>query len=87
MPQRFLLTVLQGLNVGGGGGSTSEIRLRLRRASREADLMPFESVLGTMLHELTHNHVGCVGEREGWGKARGGLLLTCMPSQPHTYPH
>lgn len=47
----------QGLNVGGGGGGTAEIRLRLRRASSPGQLMPFQSVLNTMLHELTHNHI------------------------------
>ncbi|KAK9824520.1 hypothetical protein WJX72_011052 [[Myrmecia] bisecta] len=47
---------LLGLNVGGGGGSTQEIKLRLRRAG-DGDFYPYESVLGTMLHELTHNNI------------------------------
>ena len=48
---------LQGLNVGGGGGGTAEIRLRLRPAGREAEFLPYPSLLGTMLHELAHNMV------------------------------
>lgn len=42
---------LLGLNVGGG----REIRLRLRYASDESRFLDEESVVGTMLHELTHN--------------------------------
>ena len=42
--------VLQGLNYNRG----QEIRIRLRPADREAEFLPFESLLGTMLHELTH---------------------------------
>lgn len=49
---------VQGLNVGGGGGHTREVCLRLREAGREAEFLPYESILGTMLHELTHNIVG-----------------------------
>jgi hypothetical protein len=49
---------VQGLNVGGGGGGTLEIRVRLRAAGRVSDFLPYESVLGTMLHELAHNIVG-----------------------------
>ena len=49
---------LLGLNVGGGGGSTGEIRLRLRPAGRQDEFLPFDFVLGTMLHELCHNHIG-----------------------------
>jgi DNA-dependent metalloprotease WSS1 len=45
----------QGLNVGGGGGGTMEIKIRLRRAHRENDFYPWEHILGTMLHEITHN--------------------------------
>lgn len=42
---------LLGLNVGGGGGSTQEIRLRLRPAGRQDEFLPYDCVLGTMLHE------------------------------------
>lgn len=43
---------LLGLNVGGGGGNTSEIRIRLRYAHSPDSLIEFNNVLGTMLHEL-----------------------------------
>lgn len=49
---------LLGININGGGGRTAEIRLRLRHASggaASAHFLSYESVLGTMLHELTHN--------------------------------
>lgn len=46
---------LLGLNVGGGGGSTSEICIRLRPASSKSAFLPYESILGTMLHEMAHN--------------------------------
>ncbi|KAI8924325.1 WLM domain-containing protein [Entophlyctis helioformis] len=42
---------LLGLNVNRG----RTIRLRLRPASAESSFLGFEDVLGTMLHELTHN--------------------------------
>ncbi|KAF5829018.1 WLM domain-containing protein [Dunaliella salina] len=46
---------LLGLNVGGGGGRTKEIKIRLRRAYGKLSFLRYESVLGTMLHELVHN--------------------------------
>jgi hypothetical protein len=46
---------LLGINVGGGGGNTQEICLRLRPASSPTTFMDYESILYTMLHELTHN--------------------------------
>ena len=49
-PKGLLLIVHQGLNVGGGGGATREIKIRLRRAGDEASFLHYESVLGTMLH-------------------------------------
>lgn len=49
---------LLGMNVGGGGGGTREILLRLRRAGRPGSFLPYDSVLRTMLHELCHNHHG-----------------------------
>lgn len=42
---------LLGLNVGGGGGGTQEIRLRLRPAGCQDQFLPYECLLGTMLHE------------------------------------
>jgi hypothetical protein len=35
-----------------GGGV--EVKLRLRRAGRDYDFIPYEEVLDTMLHELCH---------------------------------
>lgn len=45
---------LLGLNVGAG----QEIRIRLRQQGRESEFIPYESLLGTMLHELAHNEHG-----------------------------
>ncbi|TVU12244.1 hypothetical protein EJB05_45877, partial [Eragrostis curvula] len=45
---------LLGLNVGAG----VEVKLRLRRAGRDYDFIPYEEVLDTMLHELCHNQRG-----------------------------
>ncbi|WVZ82202.1 hypothetical protein U9M48_029490 [Paspalum notatum var. saurae] len=45
---------LLGLNVGAG----VEVKLRLRRAGRDRDFIPYEEVLDTMLHELCHNDRG-----------------------------
>lgn len=45
---------LLGLNVGGG----QKIMVRLRRSGRESEFYPYESILGTLLHELTHNECG-----------------------------
>ena len=47
-----------GLNVGGGGGGTREIKLRLRNAYSKDSFLPYTNILGTMLHELCHNHIG-----------------------------
>ena len=46
-----------GLNYGGGNGSTKEICVRLRPASDRHSFLPLGSLLQTMLHELTHNHI------------------------------
>jgi hypothetical protein len=48
-------TNLLGLNVGGGGGHTREVKVRLRPARDPESFLPYESVLHTMLHELVHN--------------------------------
>ncbi|KAG2434866.1 hypothetical protein HXX76_007749 [Chlamydomonas incerta] len=48
-------TNLLGLNVGGGGGRTREVKVRLRPARDPESFLPYESVLHTMLHELVHN--------------------------------
>lgn len=45
---------LLGLNIDGG----KEVRIRLRYNGRERDFYPYESILGTLLHELTHNEHG-----------------------------
>ncbi|KAJ4828679.1 hypothetical protein Tsubulata_022613 [Turnera subulata] len=45
---------LLGLNVGAG----IHVKLRLRRANRDWDFIPFDQVLDTMLHELCHNAHG-----------------------------
>lgn len=45
---------LLGLNIGGG----REIRIRLRRHNNDNSFFSYEHVLGTMLHELTHNQCG-----------------------------
>jgi hypothetical protein len=42
------------LNIDGG----REVRIRLRHHGRDRDFYPYESVLGTLLHELTHNECG-----------------------------
>ncbi|KAL6538475.1 hypothetical protein OROGR_012463 [Orobanche gracilis] len=42
---------LLGLNVGGG----VHVKLRLRRANKDDEFLPFHEVLDTMLHELCHN--------------------------------
>lgn len=45
---------LLGLNIGAG----KEVRIRLRKPGREGEFLPYESLLGTMLHELVHNDHG-----------------------------
>eukprot|EP00897_Mesotaenium_endlicherianum_P001197 jgi/Mesen1/11078/ME000099S10515 len=45
---------LLGLNVNGG----QEVRIRLRRHGRDGDFFPYDHILGTLLHELTHNRHG-----------------------------
>jgi len=42
---------LLGLNVNQGG----EVCIRLRPSNDENSFLPYESLLGTMLHELCHN--------------------------------
>jgi DNA-dependent metalloprotease WSS1 len=46
---------MQGLNVNGCRGKTREIRIRLRPHHTPNSFLPYEDVLGTMLHEITHN--------------------------------
>ena len=36
------------------GARTTSIKIRLRPSGRPQELYPFEVVLGTMLHELSH---------------------------------
>eukprot|EP01038_Epipyxis_sp_PR26KG_P016786 gene16786-22973_t len=45
---------LLGLNVNRG----SSIMIRLREAENQTLFLPWESLLGTMIHELTHNMIG-----------------------------
>ena len=51
-------TLQQGVNIGGGGGATHEINLRLRPASNSKAFRPYDDLVRTVLHELTHNHIG-----------------------------
>lgn len=44
----------QGLNIGGGGGTTKEIKLRVCKPGSEA-FIDYDFIVGTMLHELCHN--------------------------------
>ncbi|BDA50451.1 probable DNA-dependent metalloprotease WSS1 [Coccomyxa sp. Obi] len=46
---------LWGLNIGGGGGKTQEIKLRLRESGSRSSFLSYDFILGTMLHELVHN--------------------------------
>jgi WLM domain len=41
---------LQGLNIGGGGGGTQEIKIRLRHHDDASHFLEWHSVMGTMLH-------------------------------------
>lgn len=50
--------LIQGLNIGGGGGSTKEIKIRLIEFECKDQYLPYEAILGTMLHELCHNEFG-----------------------------
>ena len=43
---------LLGLNMNGGGGSTSQIKIRLRPPGSRDAFYHYEHVLNTMLHEL-----------------------------------
>lgn len=56
--QAKLCCIRQGLNINGGGGRTSEIKIRLRPHNSEGSFFPYEHLLGTMLHELVHNVQG-----------------------------
>lgn len=49
---------MQGLNVGGGGGRSSEIKIRLIEFGSKEQYLPYEAIIGTMLHELCHNEIG-----------------------------
>ncbi|KAL0030955.1 hypothetical protein WJX79_003815 [Trebouxia sp. C0005] len=49
---------LLGLNINGGGGRTSEIKIRLRPHKSDSSFFPYEHLIGTMLHELVHNVQG-----------------------------
>ncbi|KAK9861861.1 hypothetical protein WJX84_005300 [Apatococcus fuscideae] len=49
---------LLGLNIGGGGGGTQEIKVRLRKPGDDGTFYPYDFILGTMLHEIMHNVQG-----------------------------
>ena len=59
--------------MGGGGGGTREIKVRLRPARDPSSFYPYESLLGTMLHELTHNI-----RWEGARALRASVLTCCF---------
>lgn len=42
----------------GRRGTTTEIRIRLRYHHSPSSFYPYEDILGTMLHEITHNVQG-----------------------------
>ena len=46
---------LLGLNISCGEGRSEEILLRLRSPSSPSTFLPYESILHTLLHELSHN--------------------------------
>lgn len=70
---------LLGLNVGGG----IHVKLRLRRADRDEEFLPFHEVLDTMLHELCHNVHGPHNASfyKLWDEIRkvNGFVLSFMP--------
>ena len=45
---------MQGLNIDGG----REIKIRLIEFGSKDQYLPYEAIIGTMLHELCHNEVG-----------------------------
>ena len=45
---------LLGININRG----AEIRLRLRPHTNQSQFLPFEHILGTLMHELAHNKIG-----------------------------
>lgn len=45
---------MQGLNIDGG----REIKIRLIELGSKDQYLPYEAIIGTMLHELCHNEVG-----------------------------
>ncbi len=46
--------VMQGLNIDGG----REIKIRLIQFGSKDQYLPYEAIIGTMLHELCHNEFG-----------------------------
>ena len=45
---------VQGLNINRG----AEVKLRLREFDSTDKFLPYEAIVGTMLHELCHNDIG-----------------------------
>ena len=45
---------MQGLNIDGG----REIKIRLIEFGSKDQYLPYEAIIGTLLHELCHNEVG-----------------------------
>lgn len=81
---------LQGLNSGGDGqGNTQRILIRLRHASDETRFLDFNSVLGTMLHEMVHNihgphHAAFYKLLDELWEARRPSFLTCWADRGQT---
>ena len=54
MDHRNKALPIQGLNINRG----AEVKLRLREFDSTGKFLPYEAVVGTMLHELCHNDIG-----------------------------
>ena len=50
----LLVVAIQGLNYNSG----SEIKIRLIEFGSKDQYLPYEAIIGTMLHELCHNDIG-----------------------------
>lgn len=68
-----------GLNVNRG----ARIKVRLRQPGDKGSFLPYNSILGTLLHELVHNEIGCE-LNPTTPPPPGGRLLTSI--RFHIYP-